>query len=298
MARILLTDEKHQQLLTLVHQKGAAANQLMKGWTDHPENLSRELITAWIGKRLKSADETLFRSVIERLRSLEDVVYLTPDHAAQLRAEQKRTKLKSIAFMRHVRDFAPAELSTSILNRWSKGIHRCVPKSVFDFVIREYAKLDEQTYWEQQYNPKTGSIFLTKEHIKTLKKLRQESGISAGQLLKGRGDSPDGLRSDHIQHWMAGTVKQARVDHLDHVIRIWREAPVKLPISDEMRRALNGELMRTGIKHTHFLRLFKPFPEGMKDSAVLALLSGKPKFVMQSHWDYTMTCFQKLPNQR
>ena len=298
MSRIPFTDDMHKTIIALRDKSGVGSRALINGWDEKPEGLSRNLISTWVGRRVKTVDAGLYRATVTYWESLDSVIPITPDMRKALCDEKDRTGIGGEALLNYADEDIPSGLKNTTIKGWMRGQSRTANETHYDFVMQLYSTLTPEKIYRRRYLEKDGHVELTKEIISTLKALKRDSGISTMRLLKGRKDIPKGLTSAIINRWISGDMKTARKGHFDYVVKAWQEIDKRLTLTPEMYELFHSEYARTGMTRGRFLRLFTSKDGELPKGLIDALLSGKRHTMTAQNWEFMIERFKMLPDVR
>lgn len=142
-------------------------------------------------------------------------------------------------------------------------------------------------------------VELNDEILEKLVHLKAETGLGAMKVLSRANDElPEGLNSALINTWLNGKTQRAREDHLEFVLKAYREAIPIIPITDELRTKLNAELERTGYAPTALLNRLLPHPNGLSAALVSRWSSGQTASARGDLWEFIMDGLSAIPDTK
>lgn len=141
-------------------------------------------------------------------------------------------------------------------------------------------------------------VSITKDIVEELQRLQEQSGVGPGALLRGQKDVPPRLNSGTIFGWKQQTVKTARRDHLEWVMRRWREVTPVVPVTPELIKEIEAQLKRTGIAPRALIARIDPSLDKLRPELVTRWVKGTTKSARQDHLDAVLGALRAAPDAR
>lgn len=137
---------------------------------------------------------------------------------------------------------------------------------------------------------------LNEEHIRT--------GQGGSALMHGkRGEYPQGLKSQMIDRWRAGTLATAKPEHLEWVLSSYREwtpqppkpESKKLTITPDLHKQLLAEVGRTGLGAIAILKHApKPMPNGLNHQKVQRWITSRTQSANEEHFNFVLAVYRSF----
>lgn len=147
-------------------------------------------------------------------------------------------------------------------------------------------------------------VTITKQHRDKLKQEAKRTTTGPSKLLRGkRGIAPKGLTSSMVYAWRNGTIRTARHEHLDWVLKAYagwsppteRKALQKITLTAEHRTVIKAEVKRTGLGAVAILKhAGKPLPDGLNHQKVQRWISGDTGTAIKAHWELVMRLYASV----
>jgi hypothetical protein len=274
-------------LLAEKDRTGVGPAALLGGAEDAPPDLSVRMIHAWLGGHVKTARRDHIEYALSRWRSQRDSVWVpvTPQIHRALLDHKVRTGTGTMKLLSQAAN-VPEGLSAGTINNWIDGAAKSAIKEHLDFVLAAYAALPDGL-------PKTA---ITASLRRKLRALQASTGLGPSALLRGRKDILAGLSSGQIRGWTTGKIGTARADHLDCVLKLWREVDPVVPITESTRQRLLAEKKRTGLGSLALLRRDPDAPDGLTPAMLDTWLRGSVDRARRSHLEYILRRWKELPD--
>ena len=143
-------------------------------------------------------------------------------------------------------------------------------------------------------------IPVTPEMVALLQSEYERTGIGPSALLRGTSsERPSGLSSTQIYYWLRGTAKTAKRRYLDYVLDLWASLPdqsEKMPVTTELRVAMQAEIKRTGISLPKLIKMARKPPNDLNWDTVQRAIYGEAKTLDRRHFDWLMQQWRQCPD--
>jgi hypothetical protein len=196
-----------------IERTGCGPRKILRGTSDQiPEGLTSDYISRWKIGKLKSAKIEHWQWVISLYETYTpDENRISRDSIIQsLKFEIKRTGVPPLRFFKMHKGSLPSGIVRHTIPNWLQPKVKMIDKSHFEWVIREYKKLDGELFVSD----------LTNSKIETLEKLVNEAQLSPLQILRlAPRPLPRGLTTKTISRWLTRKAKTVRQEHWDFIIK-------------------------------------------------------------------------------
>ncbi|MFS2318901.1 hypothetical protein RMQ97_13270 [Maricaulis sp. D1M11] len=139
-------------------------------------------------------------------------------------------------------------------------------------------------------------IQITKDIVDELNRLQEQSGVGPGALLRGQKDTPPGLNSGTIFGWKRHTVKTAKRNQLEWVMKRWREVTPVVPMTPKLIKEIEDHLKRTGIAPRALIARIDPPLDKLRSELVTRWVKGTTKTARQDHLDAVLNELRAAPD--
>lgn len=216
--RVVLDEALREKIIRFAETTGKSGRGLMvwarRNGIEMPEGFSAGVVAQWLNGRTGTALPEHLCFAIETWQAIERAVPpegpISDDQRARL--EHYRTLCLLPSGVLEGADDKPKGLTRAVIASWLDGKPKTVREDYLTWVL---------TRCEDLTRNGTHRVPVTKDTRDWLIALRQRSGVTQTNLLRGRRDVPDGLSAQIITGWINAATKTARKDHLDYVIALW-----------------------------------------------------------------------------
>ncbi|APG63116.1 hypothetical protein LPB140_10340 [Sphingorhabdus lutea] len=220
--RIEITDDMRAKLISEKERTGLGGIAILRDQRGNcPNGLTSDMIDGWRTGKRKSAKSEHLEWVIERYENYQpdpQILELTKEMRTFLKAERKRTGTTPAKLLENCDCEIPEGFHAHSVVNWMQGLTKTVNRTLWDFVLSEYAKLSGNAY----------RIKLTKAECDQLIGEEKRTGCGPTQIMRlAKKPLPPGLNGGTITMWLKGRVKTARRDHWEMVLRIYASLPDK-----------------------------------------------------------------------
>lgn len=214
---------------------------------------------------------------------------ITEELRRKLRALREATYVAPAQLLRQSANI-PAGLSAKTITNWMNGTVATARGDHLQFVLDAYRALPHYTF-----------VDITTNERQLLQQLREQSGVGPSALLRGQRDvMPDGLSGRLIKSWLDGRTTRVRKDHLDWVIRHWRElansTSRRINIRDEDVNAMQQERARTGVSGYTLLKIADNPPENLSVNMIYNWMNGEIRTARESDLAFVLALWRSLPD--
>jgi len=214
---------------------------------------------------------------------LEDTIVLTDEHVDTLRNEVARTGIKPTNLLKN-NTCTPKNLSGTMINTWLNGRIKRAKKIHYDFVIKEYAALDDT---KVRVIPVTDAM---REHVVAEV---SRTGIKGTKLRLGEtGDIPT---AGQIEGLLNKKLKSIKENHWEWTKKAYAKQESVRVFIDSDKELLKAEMNRTNIGAKKFASLFSDkAPEGFTASTIGNWLRNT-KSTSEVYWKFVIDTYASQP---
>lgn len=208
---------------------------------------------------------------------------------------------------------APKGITAGEVNHWLSEESRTAVAHHLDFFINEL---------ENIIKLRKNFIVISDDIRHQLVFEKERTGVSPKALLSEQNDLPAGMIKKWVSGWVSGTIGMAEEEHINYVLRKWRElpqisqyyrrtthikshekmprvkraAPILEEITEEVRGLIHSKFNQGSITAKSFLRRFAPVPDGLTENTLSRWVSGLAKKANRSHLTFVLEHLEKLPD--
>ena len=214
---------------------------------------------------------------------------ITDENMRQLEILKEKTGIGALALLSQATTPVPEGLKAKMIDNWMQGRLKTAFEDHLEFVFKQWQLLPQYEFAE-----------ITPEIHKNLIKLKRQSGIGAGALLRNtRKERPEGLSSIHINRWLKGSGKKVRKDYLDYVLERWEILSVsskrRIPLTKDMIGKLKYNNVRSGVSPEKLLKNANKVPEGLNFSIIAMWLCGNTETAQKNYWEFVLDLWETQP---
>ena len=141
-------------------------------------------------------------------------------------------------------------------------------------------------------------VQLTDETLKTLERLKRETGIGPMKLLARSQAVPEGLNSAVINTWFNRKTAKARAAHLQFVLEAYSQIVPIIPITSEMRGNLQAGLARSGYSAKALINRIEDCPKGLSAALISRWSTGRTISARRDLWHCVMDALGTTPDAK
>ena len=138
------------------------------------------------------------------------------------------------------------------------------------------------------------TITITQTHINTLLAAKERTGCGAARFLRWSENTPQGLNSQTIYHWMNGIVVHANKEYLEFVLDQWPKMPIRVSLDDAMVKKLCSEMTRTGLGPSRLIKTMPNAPDGLNLQLINRMMNGNIKLVREDHLQAVLDAYAAI----
>lgn len=218
--RIYLTKARLALLRSHVRRTGVAIPALLKMHEKKARGITSKIADDWLTGRAKTADARHYKTLIMIYETLPDknglLTEVSEETLLDLRKEISRSGMSARNILVRAENI-PEGLTVFHAENLVRGLLRKTRRDYLEFLLSE---------WKKQADTSTRRITITREMLAHMLKERERTGLGPMALLRGtQNERPQGLTTNLMDSWLVGNTKSARKDHLDFVLRRWKETP-------------------------------------------------------------------------
>ena len=283
--RLKITPAIRERLRNEMERTGISPQALLENCPDAPVN--SHTVYRWLAGKIQSAEPRHYEYILKKWENLpeSDVISFTPKIQAKMKALNKQTGVGIMALLAGQKDL-PEGLNSIKANGYYNGKLSKISKSHLEYILKK---------WKER--TKSPLVPLTKEIIALLNENINRTGIGPYKILKGsRLERPDGLNAAIVCTWLEGKRKHVRQDHLDYVLKKYKQASTEPPIeiTQDTRSILKTYRKKTGITPHKLLQLSKPVPKKLDASLIRSWITGKVTVAKKEHLEFVLQQWEKL----
>ncbi len=229
---------------------------------------------------------------------------LTQDMIDALRAEMRRTKLGSIAFMKRY-GHVHTELTKNILETIRTGSSKTVEQHIYEAIMRTFAWLPDGKRYTK--NLRGGYVPLTPQMIDALNDHMMRTRLGSSAFIKKHGASIDGLNLSKLESMRAGRVHMADKAVYDTVIQIYASLPDglrhtnnvaadRISLTKPMADLLKAEIERTKVSLSVFLKRYGAGRQYASLKTLTSIRDGTVGSVDKKMYDNLIKKYNSLPD--
>ncbi len=312
--RVTISSETLDTLRREKARTGVGEYKLLREARDAPEGLTHELVNAWLSGRIATARQVYLNYMLKRWRSLPDdpIIPITPALRAEMKAEVKRTGLGPAALLRGIRPSEVSGLGSGNVRSWLSGEVSKANRDSVAFVLERWRALPSvEDAW----------MLVDADERERWRAKLKEAGVAQTALLSGRDDVPAGLTAGIVYAQFAREPRRLRREYYDYIRAVIEELPIKqpkpkvvqedaqpkvpglragyVPLTEDMRQALQGERDRTGVGERSLVAMIDPgvITTPVQPIHINSWLCGRVKSVPKASFEAVLAAWKALPDK-
>lgn len=140
-------------------------------------------------------------------------------------------------------------------------------------------------------------VTITDKIREELGSLHKSTGVGPQRLLKGKQDRPQGINSTTIYHWINGSTKTAKSEHLEFVLNEWRKQSALVTFTSEDKARLDDEFKRTGYAPSSLLNRLSGVPSDLTSDLLHRLQSKRLSKIPSEAKEFLFDNLRNLPDK-
>lgn len=261
---------------------GIPASKLLAGADDLPDGLNTALINSWLAGKTKTANPDHLYYTLKRWKALPDAPHeIVSVDQSILVAHRERTGVAGTDLLKSAQDM-PEGLSLTTINSWLHGGVKTARRDHLEFVLGRWESLESLGY---EYLSITSNILIELQSFR-------DQLLLPGAIFNDTQDVPDGLSVYTVTSWLNAQVTKARKDHIDFVRarceQLANDTKHRIPITDDMRMALEQGRERSGIGQTALLKSTANIPDDLTPAMISSWIGKTASTARKDHYEFVI----------